>query len=277
MGVAPYVTAGVKGDVSWMRVRGPAPRGMVLSPPLIGGHALLQFRMLRPLVRRRFDLLSFNYAGHGASKGAFSIQAALDNTLAILDLALEKSRKEGIPLYGFASCFAAIPLLHAVRQRAEPLSKMVLINAVPHLRGEKIVGDFLRYWQSGGLQRPAMRGVVTALRAYLDNLFPDTIHQHQAFGILSRQRIRWLRMARELFTLRKINVRPLPATPVLCVYGRHDRLLQQMGFSDWSLYESLIARICPNIEFRPMEGDHFLSGSGIRKKLIMAVDRFLSV
>ena len=276
MSVAPYVTSGVEGGVVWMQACGPAPHGMVLSPPLIGGHALLQFRMLRPLVRRGLDLLSFNYAGHGESRGTFSIQAALDNTLAILDLALSKSRAAGVPLNGFASCFAAVPLLYAAQQRHEPLTKMVLINAVPHLRVERIVGDFLRYWHSKGLRTPAPQGVAAALRAYIEHLLPNIAHQRQAFGILNHRRIRWPRMIREMFTLRNINARSLPATPVLCVYGRHDRLLRQLGFSDWSLYESLIAAICPQTHFRPMDGDHFFSGPGARTKLISEVTRFLT-
>lgn len=260
-----------------MRSHGPCAQGLVIVPPLIGGHAIQQLRLLRPLVKRNLDLISFSYAGHGASKGAFSLEAALDNSLTALDLAISKSRREGLPLFGLASCFAAIPLLHAVQQRNEPLTKMVLINALPHLHWEKMVFAFYRYWRKSHHWHPSLQGFKTALQTYRDDLLPNVRHRHQAFGILSRQRVRWPRMIKDVFTFRQLNAKPIRSTPVLCVYGQHDRLLQHVGFSDWAGYEASIEQICPRARFWRINSDHFLTGSKIRHRIIKTMIRFFSL
>ncbi|MGD9369013.1 MAG: hypothetical protein PVH87_25130 [Desulfobacteraceae bacterium] len=269
-----FVERGRVNGVEWLRSHGSCAQGLVIAPPLIGGHAIQQLRLLRPLVKSNLDLISFSYAGHGGSRGAFSLKAALDNSLTALDLAISQSRREGLPLFGFASCFAAIPLLHAVQQRNEPLAKMVLINALPHLRWEKMVFDFYRYWRKSRHWQPSLQGLKTALQTYRDDLLPNVRHRHQAFGILSRQRVRWPRMMRDLFTLRKLDAKPIRSTPVLCIYGQHDRMLQHVGFSDWAGYEALIEQICPRTQFWRINSDHFITGSKIRRQLIERVIRF---
>jgi pimeloyl-ACP methyl ester carboxylesterase len=269
-----YVERGSVEGVEWMRSRSRLPKGLVIAPPLIGGHALQQLRMLRPLVRRRLDLLSFSYAGHGASEGDFSLRATIDNSLAALDLATTVGRFHRIPLFGAASCFAAVPMLHAIHQRGEPLEKLVLINALPHLRYEKMAYEFYRYWRRHRRWGFTKSGLKAALRAYRDELLPRVNHGHKAFGILSRQRIHWPSVFRDMVAYRKLSAHPLRATQVLCIYGRHDRLLPHAGFSDWSGYEAHIRRICPGAVFRRMTGDHFFTGPKIRRKVIEAVSQF---
>ncbi len=259
-----------------MRIYGPTPRGLVIAPPLIGGHALQQLRILRPLVRRNFDLLSFSYSGHGDSEGTFSIQASMVNSEIALDLAMSQSQKEGLPLYGIASCFSAIPMLHSVHQRGEPMAKIVLINAMPNLHWEKMVFHFLRYWRrnrQGGL---SFSSLGAAVRAYRDELLPNVSHAPQGFGILSRHRIQWSQMLQDLIAYRQWSTKPIALTPVLCVYGRQDRLLPQIGVADWDGYEAMIERICPRTRFLRIDGDHFLTGMDIRRGIIKAVSGFLS-
>ncbi len=270
-----YVKSGTFQGVEWMLCRSRKSDGLVIAPPLIGGHALQQLRLLRPLVRRRLDLLSFSYAGHGGSKGAFSPQASIDNCIAALDLANAMCRLRKIPLYGVASCYGAMPLLHAVHKCVEPMRKLVLINALPHLPWEKIVMEFCRFWHHHRQWQPTPGGLAAALRAYRRELFPHVRHGRQAFGILSRQRVHWSRTIRDLFAHRKFQARPLQATSVMCVYGRYDRLLQQAGFTDWNGYELLIERICPGAQFQCIDGDHFLSGAKVRGRLIQTVVNFL--
>jgi hypothetical protein len=271
-----FVERGIEKGVEWFRSHGACARGVVIVPPLIGGHAIQQLRLLRPLVRRNLDLISFSYAGHGGSRGAFSLKAALDNSLTALDLAMSKSRQEGLPLFGLASCFAAIPLLHTVQQRNEPLTKMVLINALPHLPWEEMVFDFFRYWRKSHQWRPSLQGLKTALQTYRDDLLPNVRHRHQAFGILPRHRVRWSRMIKDMFAFRQLNAKPIRSTPVLCIYGQHDRMLQHIGFSDWAGYEALIEQICPGARFWRINSDHFLTESKIRRRLIETVIRFFS-
>jgi pimeloyl-ACP methyl ester carboxylesterase len=249
---------------------------LVIAPPLIGGHALQQLRLLRPLVRRHYDLLSFSYSGHGESKGTFSIQASMDNSEIALNLALAQSRQEKLPLFGIASCFSAIPLLQAVHQQGEPTAKMVLINALPNLHWEKMVYPFYRYWRKSTQAHLTLSGLKTALQTYRDELLPNISHVPLGFGILSRHRIQWSQMFRDLIAFRNSEIKPLKSTPVLCAYGRQDRLLKQIGFPDWEGYEAMIERICPGTRFLRIEGDHFLTGMDIRQRLIEAVNGFFS-
>ena len=271
-----YVERSTIKGVEWMRSHGSSPQGLVIAPPLIGGHALQQLRLLRHLVRRRLDLISYNFSGHGASKGAFSIQDSVENSLVALDMAVGQSRKEGLPLYGIASCFAAIPMLQTVYQRSEPLSKMVLINALPNLQWEMMAVEFYRYWRKSRQWRPTPGSLKSAIQSYRDELLPYVSHERKAFGILSHQRIRWLRLLRDMFAFRQLDAQPLlPSTPVLCIYGRQDRILKQIGFSDWGEYEDLIKSICPRTRFLRIDGDHFLVGGSIRQRLMETVRRFL--
>jgi pimeloyl-ACP methyl ester carboxylesterase len=271
-----YVERGTIQGVEWMRSRSRATEAMVIAPPLIGGHALQQLRLLRPLVRRGLDIFSFSYAGHGASNGSFSIQASVDNSMAVLDLAAGFSRSRMVPLYGIASCYAAMPLLHAIQQHGEPLEKLVLINALPYFQWERVVMEFYRYWRHHQRWHLTPGGLMAALEAYRKDLLPHVIHHRQAFGILSRQRVHWFRMVRDMFTYHQFKLQPLKNTSVMCVYGRHDRLLRHVGFTDWDGYEALIKRICPAAEFRRFDGDHFLAGRRVRERLIETMVNFFS-
>jgi pimeloyl-ACP methyl ester carboxylesterase len=270
-----HVTLGSVGGLAWMRCHGPCPSGLIIALPLIGGHALQQLRVLRPLVRRKFDLLSFNYSGHGESKGTFSIRASMENSEIALGLAMDQSRREGLPLYGIASCFSAIPMLNAAHQRGEPMDKIVLINALPSLHWEKMVVQFIRYWRYHGKKSFALPSLAEALRAYRDELLPNVSHAPQGFGILPRHRIHWFHIFQDLIALRHSEAKPIASTPVLCVYGRQDRLLTQFGFPDWQSYEATIESICPGTRFLRIDGDHFLSGVDVRRGLLQAVSRFL--
>ncbi len=271
-----YVERGSVHGVEWMHSRSRTPCGLIVAPPLIGGHALQQLRLLRPLVRRHLDILSFSYAGHGASRGAFSVQASIDNCLAAIDLAAEICHSKSIPVYGVASCFAAMPMLHAISLRGEPLERLILINALPHLPWEKLVFDFYRFWRHHRRWRLTPQGLKHALKAYRRELLPHVAHSRQAFGILSRQRVHWFRIISDLVAYRHCQPQPLRNTPVMCVYGKQDRLLQQLGFPDWEGYELMMKRICPEIEFQRINGDHFLTGPEVRGRLIASVVNFLS-
>ncbi len=276
MGAGSHLVMGFAGGVQWVRAQGPEPRGIVFAPPLIGGHALQQIRMLRLLVPRGFDVVSFSYAGHGDSSGTFSFQAALDNCLSVLDWSRQRSLKEGLPLFGVASCFGALPMIHAAAERGEPLGRMALINAVPHWRWEKLVFEFLQRWSQSKHGWLSLSGIKTSMHQYLEDLFPRVAHGRRSFGILSRSRVHWLKMMGELWNFRRRSQEPLASTPVLCAYGRQDRLLQQMGFADWSVYETNILDMCPQASFWRLDSDHFLSCPTIRLRLIRAVVNFFS-
>lgn len=268
------IKRGISGGVEWLRACASAPRGVVFVPPLVGGDAIQQIRMLRPLLRSGLDLHSFNYAGHGASRGRFSLHAARKNCLEILDIARDRSQQLGVPLFGIASCFATIPLLQAVAMRAEPMQKVVLINAIPRWRLRIICANFLRYWRLSGRWLDRLEGLPQAIRTYINELLPDVVHQPQAFGILARHRVQWTRLTCELLSHATLSTDTLKQTPVMCIYGRKDRLLQQMGFQNWGHYEGLIQSISPRTHFLPLDGGHFLTCPKIRGELINAVVQF---
>jgi len=60
-------SVGKKQSLEWIRVRTCSPRGLVFVPPLIGGNLSQQVSSFRWLIRREYDLVSFNYSGHGSS------------------------------------------------------------------------------------------------------------------------------------------------------------------------------------------------------------------
>lgn len=271
-----HIITGVTRGLEWVYARAVQARGIVFIPPLIGGHALQHVRELRQLLHRQFSLFSFNYAGHGHSEGSFCLRTSLINTQQMLDLALDHGTRQQLPVFGVASCFAAIPLLRAASLRGEPMARIVLINAVPTWRLAKATGHFLSFWRRSDAWRPTWRGLVQAIRAYRDDLLPGIVHRRQAFGVLARDRVRWSRVLCELFSQPIVPKAAVSQTPVLCAYGQKDHLLRQIGFSEWSEYEAQIQSICRQVRFKPLNSDHFLADPPVRGQLLKEVVRFLN-
>jgi hypothetical protein len=270
-----HLTTGVTRGVEWVYASAAHARGIMFVPPLIGGHALQHVRELRQLYRRRFSIVSFNYAGHGYSHGDFSLKASLINTQRILGLAEDYGNDHQLPLFGMASCFAAIPLLKAASVHTGALARIVLINAVPKWHLAKTVGNFIDYWRKSDLWRPTWQGLILAMRAYRDDLLPGLVHRRKAFGLLTRDRVRWSRVWYEILSQRIVPDAAVKSTPVLCVYGQRDHLLHQIGFSGWSQYEAHIKSICGQVQFKPLNSNHFLTHPPIRGQLFKEIERFL--
>jgi hypothetical protein len=153
-------------------------------------------------------------------------------------------------------------------------SMLTRISSIFAIFFMQLWGQFFRYWRRSRQWRPTLNGLKTALQAYRDDLLPHVAHGRQAFGILPRQRVHWSRTIRDVFIFRQLQTAPIRSTPVLCVYGKQDRLLQHIGFSDWAGYEVMIERICPGAQFRRIDSDHFFTGSAARRRLIEAVVQF---
>jgi pimeloyl-ACP methyl ester carboxylesterase len=260
--------------VEWVYAGSSGPKAIVFAPPLIGGHALQQIRLLRPLLRRQQDLFSFSYAGHGESVRKFSLRAALQNCSRMLDLALGLGTEKHIPLFGLASCFGALPLLHAARRLGEPFEKVVLINAVARWWPGKLAGSFLRHWYRHGDRFPRPAGLPKAFQSYLEDLLPGLLSNTNAFGTLNRQRIDMGQIVREFLHPERDDRPSLANTPVLCIYGRRDRLPGHLGFANWFEYEAYILQLCPQAEFHPVDSDHFLSGPDTRKSIYSEISKF---
>jgi hypothetical protein len=270
-----HITTGVTRGLEWVYAGAAQARGIVFVPPLIGGHALQHVRQLRQLLHRRFSIVSFNYAGHGCSEGDFCLKTSLANTQQMLDLAVHHGEDQQLPLYGMASCFAALPLLKAASLRKGALNRIVLINAVPKWHLAKAAGNFVDFWRQSDFWRPTWQGFARAIRAYRDDLLPGLVHHPEAFGVLTRHRVRWSRVWHEIFCRRIVPDAAVGNTPVLCAYGQRDHLLRQIGFSKWSEYEAHIQSICRRVQFRPLNSDHFLADPPIRGQLLKEIERFL--
>ena len=170
-------------SIEWVRGRTATPQGLVFVPPLIGGNFSQQLGALRWLIRRKYDLISFNYSGHGLSTGKFSLSATIDDTLRMLAHAQRISEDEHLPFFGVAACYAAIPLLYGAYCLSEPLKKIVLINAIVKLSPSAVLRSFQRYFRS---MQPTptkrLQSLLSALAHYVDFLFPGISKNKDAFG-----------------------------------------------------------------------------------------------
>ena len=250
---------------------------MVFVPPLIGGDATQQVRMFRQLLRQGMDLISFNYAGHGRTMGRFSLRAACLNCTCILDLALHHCQQTQMPLFGLAASYAAVPLLQAARIRCEPMHKLVLINPIPRWPLGKISAHFWQFWRQGEDWQYRSRYMLEALRAYRDDLLPGVSHRRHAFGVLARHRVKWLRLIWELLLQAPVPPAAVKQTPVMCIYGRKDRLLQQLGYCNWQQYEMLMRSLCPQTRFLPLNSGHFILRPDVRSHLLKNVLYFFNL
>jgi hypothetical protein len=242
-----------------LRVRVRSPRGLVFVPPLVGGDAAQQLRNFRRLIRMGYDFFSFSYPGHGRSTDRFSHAAAIQDTVALLNLVAQANRRDNLPMWGIACCYAAIPLIYGNSRLGAPLGKLVLINAVFDLSARAALASFLRYYREiHGRQRP-LSPVREIFRRYLDFMFPNVQTDRHGFGRLHRRRIRLFRTLMDVVWLRPLDAVCEDRTRALCLYGREDNILRFYGAGYPISYEMTVRRIFPAVEFQPLPGDHFLS------------------
>lgn len=262
----------------WIHVRSPEPRALLFAPPLIGGGALQQVKDFRGLVRSGFDFFSFSYSGHGPGSGRFSLRAAVQDTVDLLSFAMNAHRPHGMPAAGVAACFGAIPMLKALEQTGEPLSRLVLVNALPRWIAFEALGSFWHHHRSrvrNGRWRPAH--LEASLADFLDRFFPRVLKSAGRFGRLARSRVHMRDTLADLLWYRPMRGLRLEKTPVLCVYARQDRLLK----SFWTLepggsYESALRRLCPLARFLTIDSDHYLLSGRARSRALRSVAAFLS-
>ena len=260
--------------LEWVRVRNPSPQGLIFLPPLIGGNLSQQISMFRWLTRNRYDLISFNYSGHGNSSGNFSLRSTLRDTLYMLRYAYSLSKKGKLPLFGIASCYSAIPLLYAACRLKEPLGGVVLINAVLKLSPGTVVRSF---WVYSKKMLSARTGIIKTLEAivhYADFLFPGIRKGKEYFGILERRKVRLLRTLADFFTLDPLKRVCLQKTPVLCLYANQDRILDIYDGGVRINYKKELQRICPQTFFSPLDGNHFLPLQVTRDKAAKYITSF---
>ena len=261
--------------IDWIHIRTPDPRALLFVPPLIGGHHAQQVRHFRRLIRRGYDLVSFNYTGHGDSAGKFSLEAALRDTRSALQRAAAISQREALPLFGIGVCYPAIPLLACAARFPGVFDKIVLVNAVMGLRPRAIIRSFFDYYSE--LRRTENRTprLAEAFRRYADFIFPGVVKSRHRFGTLHRRRTRLLKTLWDAVFLDPLSDVHLPRTPVLCLYSTHDRIIRITENVLGDRYEDDVRRVCPLATFRPLAADHFLSHPDARSAAFGDVLAFL--
>lgn len=263
--------------LEWVCVRNPSSQGLVFLPPLIGGTMSYQIGMFRWLTRKGYDLISFNYSGHGNSSDKFSLGATLRDTRHMLHHAYSLSKEGKLPLFSIASCYSAIPLLYAAYCLKEPLKGVVLVNAVLKLSPGAVIRSFLAHYRKIFPARTGSKKILTAIAHYADALFPGIKRSKDYFGALERRRVNLLRTFADFFTLNPLKWVCLQKTPVLCLYACQDRILEIYDGGAKINYKDDVRRICPQTFFRPLDGNHFLFPRVARDKATTYVASFLKV
>jgi hypothetical protein len=184
------------------------------------------------------------------------------------------SHGEGLPLFGIASCYAAIPFLHATDRLFEPVKRLVLINAISRLSVCAIIRSFCSYYYHILFSRNIFPGLRVALMQYADMLFPGIPKNRDLFGALRRKRARVGKIVSEFFTLDPLRDVCLARTPTLCLNASDDSVLDIFNLGAWSNYQRDIKRICPETEFQILRGDHFFSGSASREQATQLISSF---
>ena len=269
-----HYVVGRRKSLEWARVRNPSPRGLIFVPPLIGGSLSQQVSSFRSLIRREYDLVSFNYSGHGSSSDQFSLGATIRDTFYMLTHTYSLCKKEQLPLFGIASCYSAIPILYAVHHLAEPLKGLVLINAIPNLSPRAVMRSFLAYYRRVFPTKRSLRRGMFAAKNYVESLFPGVVKSKDCFGTLERGRTRLFRTISEFFTLNPLEGVRLQRTPVLCLYARQDMVLEIYDAGVGPSYEKDIRRTCPQALFHSLDGDHFISLPPTKDEILRHINSF---
>ncbi len=263
--------------LEWMHVRTDPARGTLFAPPLVGGDGLLTLRCLRPLKLRGYNLFSFNYSGHGLSSRPFSIRQSFRDTHCMLDFARRGPGRVPGPLYGVGICYAAIPLLNALHHVGEPLSHIVLINAIPQLFSRNLLHSFWDFRRRFGAETWPAAHLMMQLRRYAEFLLPGITINRRQFGLLALRRIRMLQTLVDWLASRQLHAVRLARTRVLCLYSHDDRLFRAFRYYHSPRdYEQAMRRICPQAEFLRLEGDHFISRMRDRQQALDAMMLFFN-
>lgn len=264
-------------QLEWMQVHTSPPRGTIFAPPLVGGDGLLTIRYLRPLKARGYNVLSFNYSGHGLSSRPFSIRQSFRDTHDLLALARRYPDRFPQPIHGVGICYAATPLLYALHKFGEPLSHVVLINAIPQLFSRNLFHSFWDFRRTLGADNwpPGQFGV--QMRRYAEFLLPGITINRRQFGLLALRRIRILQTLVDWLASRHLQAVRLARTAVLCLYSSDDRLFRAFRYFESPRdYERAIRGMCPAVEFLRLEGDHFLSAAKNRRQALAAMKAFFN-
>lgn len=236
-------------------------KGVVLVPPLIGGSGMQQIRYF-PLPRRSgYEVVSFDYRGHGQSDGVFFLAHALADTRAVLDALV--AEQVG-PVFGIGGCFGAIPLLAAAHRRPGAFSALALFNPVPNLQHMVSPLELLRnhFVEDGRLRLRNPLDYKAIIATTNDLLFPHVDKSREHFGILDYGRARMLRILGAYLVDRPLAGVSLPGPRAVVTYGRSDEILKLGRPEREERYRDAFRALLPRVEFRVLhDGDHYFTNS----------------
>ena len=273
---------GGDGSLSAMLMKPPQgePQRLVYIVPLVGSGASQQFLLFKNIVKRGSALLSFEYRGHGASSGAFSMEKSLEDSRTVLAWACGYAAERKIPLHALSTCYGNIPMLSWFRGRGTGVRPRTLnsVSGLFDLHHIIKIEDFLaRYRRSlGGAVLDAGRfteeveqGTLPvegdayrqALRDFLIGLFPDLRVSRDSFEELAFDRVDMRDTVVQFARMRPLEGVAVPGDlPCLYFYGERDGLMGLDSPLGRLAYENRIDEIVPHAETRARDIDHFGRG-----------------
>ena len=259
--------------------RGPVER-LVYLVPLVGSGASQQILMFKGMAKRGSALLSFEYRGHGRSTGTFSVEKSLEDARTVYDWACAYADERGLPLHVLSNCYGTLAMLSWFRGGGDvPLPATIgaisgLIDMHQIIRIDDFAAVYARVdgrpaLSGEGLLNAIAAGAVDiegaayrhALKAYLQELFPELQVTSNAFEQLPFHRVDMGATVRQFFTLRPLATITVPSgLPCLFFYGLRDDLMGLDLPGMRQQYEQRLHELVPHAEIRAADVDHFGRG-----------------
>ncbi len=234
---------------------------------------MFQFKLLRNFLDFGYSFVSFDYRGHGQSSGAFDISTTLSDFFSI---AQGIRREVRCPLFGFGSCFGAIPLFHAIHHSPDLFDKVAFVNGITSLWRAiplwRAVAIHLRHNRGGNLLN-----LGALAHAVAKEVLPTVESSRDHFGILSFRNVNRWRCIMEYFLpspaagLRKRRADVL----ALCCYACEDDFLRLRTSAAREDYERSFKELFANISFHVFRTNHFFNNDQ-RKAMITRVVEFFN-
>lgn len=269
-----------------MRPPGPALR-LVYLVPLVGASASQQILLFKSMTKRGSVLVSFEYRGHGASTGTFSVEKSLEDSLTSLSWAQDLAGSIGIPLHVVSNCYGSLAMLSWFRGTGParlPLS-LGAVSGLIDMHQIIRIDDFLPHVAracpfpvptAGAFMELAGRGAIDltgdcyrgALRGYLTGLFPELRVTDRSFEELSYDRVDMDATVRQFFDRAPLEGVAVPReVPCLFYYGLQDEIMGLDLPGGRRNYEKRVRTLVHHAQIRPANVDHF--GRGMDRDLIV--------